>query len=100
MTWAAWDLVAFTECYDQPSTLLHVKLPPFSAIAMKLDRRLKPKGGGGVGLSFSYQRPSRLTDMRPIAHSNGRDGSWSGDEAVPGFAGRLDDLVIGLEDAV
>lgn len=47
-----------------------------------------------------YQRPSFLTDMRPFAHPDGCDGAGLIDEAVPGVAGGVDDVVVGVEDAV
>jgi hypothetical protein len=38
--------------------------------------------------------------MRPFARSDGGDRLWRGDEPVPCFAGCIDDIVVGLEDAI
>lgn len=47
-----------------------------------------------------YQRPSFLTDMGPFALADGCDGSGLTEEAVPCFASSVDDVVVGVEDAV
>ena len=47
-----------------------------------------------------YQRPSVVTDVGPVAHSDRGDERRLDGEFVPGFAGCVDDVVVGLEDAV
>ena len=56
-----------------------------------------------VGAEWSdtlYQRPSNLTDVRPIAHPDGGDRFGQGDELSPSLACRVDDGVDVFEDAV
>jgi len=38
--------------------------------------------------------------MRPLAQSDAHDGPWLIDEAVPGEAALVEDIVAGFEDAV
>jgi len=38
--------------------------------------------------------------MGPLAHTDGHDAPWLIDEVVPGEAAVVDDIVVGLEDAV
>jgi hypothetical protein len=38
--------------------------------------------------------------MCPLPHSDGHDAPWLIDEVVPGEAAMVDDVVVGLEDAV
>ena len=38
--------------------------------------------------------------MRPVAHSDGYDVPWLVDELVPSVAAVIDDVVVGVEDAV
>src|SRR3954447_17953067 len=46
------------------------------------------------------QGPSPLTCECPFARADRCDGSGLGDEPAPGVAGGLDDLLVGVEDAV
>ena len=48
----------------------------------------------------SYHWPLSLTCVGPVAHSDRGDGFWSGDEVSPSLAGGVDDLLVGVEDAV
>ena len=47
-----------------------------------------------------YQRSQRLTDVSPVARSDGCDGFGLGDEFAPGGAGTVDDGVVVFEDGV
>src|SRR5829696_5802999 len=49
---------------------------------------------------ISYQRPSLLTGVGPFAVADGGDGAGVCEEVAPGLAGRLDDGLVALEDAV
>src|SRR4051812_9051179 len=51
-------------------------------------------------MSPYYQGPSPLTCECPFARADRCDGSGLGDEPAPGVAGGLDDLLVGVEDAV
>jgi hypothetical protein len=42
----------------------------------------------------------RVTDGCPVSEADGHDQPWAIDELVPGVAARVDDFVIGFEDAV
>src|SRR3954447_24287639 len=46
------------------------------------------------------QGPSPLTCECPFARADRCDGSGLGDEPAPGVAGGLDDLLVGVEDAL
>jgi hypothetical protein len=48
----------------------------------------------------SYQRSLSLTVIGPLCHSDGRDSGGAIEEAVPGVAGGVEDVVVGGEDAV
>ena len=41
-----------------------------------------------------------MTDVSPVAHSEGRDRFGLSDEFVPSFAGGVDDGVVVFEDGV
>src|SRR4051794_14467805 len=49
---------------------------------------------------YDNQGPSPLTCECPFARADRCDGSGLGDEPAPGVAGGLDDLLVGVEDAV
>lgn len=41
-----------------------------------------------------------MTDVRPLAAADGCDGFWVFGETAPSLAGGIDDVGVGLEDAV
>jgi len=47
-----------------------------------------------------YQRSKRMTVVSPIAQSDGHDSPRLVDEVVPSFAGGIEEVLVGLEDAI
>ena len=55
---------------------------------------------GLVRYGVLYQRLLMLTLLGPFSRSDGCDSFWHGDQAVPGSAGGVENVVTGVEDAV
>lgn len=66
-----------------------------SAAASPIARELLPTRGPQRNLEFATWG---LTDMGPLAHRC--DGLGSCEEFLPGVAGRIDDIVIAVEDTI
>jgi len=77
---------------DEPDPLASINTSGSSVLARKFSDT-------GI-LNGLYQRSQGLTLVRPVAQSDGHDPPRLIDEAVPGLAGGIDDLVVGFEDAV
>src|SRR5437763_15535869 len=71
----------------------------------KDDRKQEPEADrqtaslGGLALVL-YQFSQCLTDVCPVATSDGEDFPWLGDEGIPGVAAVIESVVEGFENAV
>src|SRR5213076_2978506 len=66
--------------------------------------RIKPPSaifdGFGQFNQSLYQFSQCLTDVCPVATSDGEDFPWLGDEGIPGVAAVIENVVEGFENAV